>query len=141
MTIAVNLYLLVMSFCDIKYRKVPLIGLVLFFFSGLIYNVFFSDMGITLWLGGILTGFSFLFISYISKEKIGYGDSLLLTGIGAWMGTWYIWGVCLVAFFLGFIFAVFIIIKNFKRRNKDMVIPFVPFLFCGSLYMTFRGII
>ena len=63
MTIAVNLYLLVMSFCDIKYRKVPLIGLVLFFFSGLIYNVFFSDMSITLWLGGILTGFSFLFIS------------------------------------------------------------------------------
>lgn len=138
MIIVVNLFMFTMALCDIRYKRLPLWGLLLFLFTGVIHSVFSDKLNMMLVIGGILLGGIFVFLSFVTREMIGYGDSLLLVGVGAWMGINYLLGVCYVAFALGFVIAVILMITGVNRKGT---IPFVPFMLVGSLYMTYREIV
>ena len=72
-----------------------------------------------------------LFVSYLAgKETLGEGDLLLFGAIGCMLGVFY--GA--VAIFLSAFYAlVFILALRILRKDKEIMIPFVPFLFLGFL--------
>lgn len=71
------------------------------------------------------------FVSYLTgKETLGEGDLLLFGVIGCTLGAFY--GA--VAIFLSAFYAlVFIVIIRILRKKKEIIVPFVPFLFLGFL--------
>ena len=82
--VIMGVYLISLSYSDMKRRKLSVGVIVLGFLSALVFQ---AITGIESWravAGGILTGFLFMGISRLTEEKIGYGDSLLIIVLGTW---------------------------------------------------------
>ena len=80
--VIMGVYLISLSYSDMKRRKLSVGVIVLGFLSALVFQ---AITGIESWravAGGILTGFLFMGISRLTEEKIGYGDSLLIIVLG-----------------------------------------------------------
>ena len=77
----------------------------------------------------VFPGILCLFIAKITQEAIGYGDGILLCGLGCVYSLEEILRVCMIASFLGGIAAIVLLVCFGKRGNYE--IPFVPFLFMG----------
>ena len=74
--------------------------------------------------GGV--GLVFIIISRVSGESFGYGDSILITIMGIFVGFWDILGLLMGAFSMAAVFsAVMMIRRRFSRKTS---FPFVPFL-------------
>ena len=74
--VIMGVYLISLSYSDMKRRKLSVGVIVLGFLSALVFQ---AITGIESWravAGGILTGFLFMGISRLTEEKIGYGDSI-----------------------------------------------------------------
>lgn len=75
---------------------------------------------------GAICGSIFLIVSKCSNEKLGYGDSMVLAILGAFLGITEFLGIAFVGFVLcGFYGGVRFIIK---KGAKNQEIPFIPFL-------------
>jgi leader peptidase (prepilin peptidase)/N-methyltransferase len=88
-------------------------------------------------LGGAL-GFCFIAaIIIISRGGMGWGDAVLMLGIGGAVG----WKYCALSLYLGFVIGGVVvlplmIVKKLKRRDA---IPLGPFLAAGSVLALFAG--
>lgn len=134
-------FLIPVFFIDLEHRIVPnplsyglLISGLLFsfltgsFFPGLI------GLGIG---GGIFLIIRFLGAFFLKAESMGMGDVKLAAGIGAFLG-WRGTLVCLfLAFLLGAMVAILLLLTRVKRR-KDRI-PFAPFLVAAALISLFWG--
>lgn len=77
-------------------------------------------------LSGAILGVVFLGVSKVTKEGIGYGDSLLILIMGIYLGIWNLLGILAGAFTLSALFAVvFLVYRGFDRKAGY---PFIPFL-------------
>lgn len=86
--VIMGVYLISLSYSDMKRRKLSVGVIVLGFLSALVFQ---AITGIESWravAGEILTGFLFMGISRLTEEKIGYGDSLLIIVLGTFLGMW-----------------------------------------------------
>ena len=79
------------------------------------------------WLFKLVTG----------KEGMGYGDFKLLAAIGAWLGWSILPLVILLSSLVGTIIGVGLIIA--AKLNKNIMIPFGPYLAGGALIALFWG--
>lgn len=76
-------------------------------------------------VAGGLSGILFLWISKITNEAIGYGDSLAILILGIYLGIWGLLEVLMTAFFiLGIIGLICVVIK---RKRKDLLFLFIHF--------------
>ena len=143
--------LIVLSFIDLKYKAVPdYLLFMLFILSFLIKDVSFIEAlkNATI-LSGSFVLLNFLVTFYIQnikarflkddslkdQEALGEGDipviasfAIVLGGIGSFL-----------AIFFASIFAIIASIY-YKNRNKDIEIPFIPFLSLGFLFEYFFDI-
>ena len=120
--VIMGVYLISLSYSDMKRRKLSVGVIVLGFLSALVFQ---AITGIESWravAGGILTGFLFMGISRLTEEKIGYGDSLLIT----FLGMWKLLILLLGAFGLAAAVSILLMIK--RKFTRKSMIPFVPFL-------------
>lgn len=88
-------------------------------------------------LCGLLPGIFVLLMSYATKGKVGTGDGLILCICGAVIG-----GFCSVAcLFYGLILAAIcsIFLMLFKKVRLSGSLPFVPFLFGGTVIALITG--
>jgi len=84
-----------------------------------------------LWLG--------LFAKILTnKEGMGHGDFKLLAAIGAFLGWQILPLVIMLSAFIGA--AVGILLIVFKRHNKNLAIPFGPYLSIAALIALFYGL-
>ena len=87
-------------------------------------------------LGGLGIGLFFLFVSYITKEKIGYGDSWLVIVLGIYLGGNKLIKLMLIASFTASL--VSLIYGMLRKWNRNTSLPFIPFMmlaFVGVLFL------
>ena len=120
------LYLLVLSWMDIRSRKLSLWLLLAGIPASVISGIFAADIPAVLLTAGGAVGILFLIISRSTGEAFGYGDSILITISGIFLGIWDLLSMLVTAFFLAAVFSgIMLAGKRYTRRSS---FPFVPFL-------------
>lgn len=116
--VIMGVYLISLSYSDMKRRKLSVGVIVLGFLSALVFQ---AITGIESWravAGGILTGFLFMGISRLTEEKI--------IVLGTFLGMWKLLILLLGAFGLAAAVSILLMIK--RKFTRKSMIPFVPFL-------------
>ena len=130
-------YISVLAIMDFRSRKLPL----KFLLSGFLIVaggwICREDLSPVLAAAGGCTGLVFLFISRISGEAFGYGDSILILIMGIFVGFWDILYLLMAAFSMAAVFSVFLMIR--RRFNRKSSFPFVPFLAAAYIGGMFIG--
>ena len=117
--------------CDGMKREIPLVIVWL----GIIAAVILHIQGIIKddsWLSvfwSVLPGVVFWMLSFVTREKVGYGDGWLLIMIGIFVGLRNCFLILLTALVLESV-AVLILLAV-KRISGDRQVPFAPFLLLG----------
>ena len=100
-----------------------------------ILSAFFTKRN-TLWevLGGVGIGLFFVFVSYITEEKIGYGDSWLIAVLGVYLGGKDVLELMLIASLsASFISLAYGMLRGWNRNRSLPFIPFMLLAFVGVL--------
>lgn len=84
-------------------------------------------------LTGILIGLAVLFLAWITREVIGYGDGVVLLMLGILLGGSNCFAVAMAAIVASGIWALGLIV--FFHKNRKYEIPFIPFLFGGLIWV------
>lgn len=125
------LILLFFSIMDIQMRKVSVYMLAAAGAGSILYQLLAGKMNLWLLAGGCLIGVSFVLLSEITDEGIGYGDSIGILVLGIFLGFWRVLTVISTAFFL--LLCVLIPVMWKKRMSRKAALPFYPFLTGGYL--------
>ncbi len=127
-TIAVGAQLCILSIWDIRRKSLSVIGLAVVFITVVAQRLFLPA---SFWdyLASALVGGGFLLISKLSKEALGYGDSLLILILGIQLDFWkLIEALTCSMFLLGVASLIFLVLKG---NHREISIPFVPILTVG----------
>lgn len=125
------LFLAVCAVFDGICKKIPLsvvwLGIltaVLLRFEGAMGEISWQAAGVSL-----TPGILFWLLSFISGEKVGYGDGWVLLMIGLFLGV----GRCFLILLTGLAAESFLvlILLAFRKVHRDKEMPFVPFLLLG----------
>ena len=127
--------LVFLSYIDIRCHMVPVKILLISNIMSFIYYIIFKEINICLFAGGIAVGFVFIFISKVTKEGMGFGDSWAILILGSYLGIWELLYVLTVSFFFLAIYAAVILCR--KSMKRSCTIPFFPFLTGGYLAVIF----
>ena len=123
-----------MSVLDIASRKVPVKALLILAAGAVGYHAVCREVDILVLAAGAAVGVLFIFMSKVTKEGIGYGDSLGIFVMGMYLGVWSLLEVLSGAFFLLAISAAVLLAG--KRMSRKCALPFYPFLTIGyALWM------
>lgn len=126
-------YLLVLSVQDFRERMISGTLLSIGAVAAICSQILWNRNSVWECISGILIGLLFIGISKLTREGFGYGDSILITILGIYIGVWNLIYVLLIAFSLAAICSIFILIKFRFQRQK--VLPFIPFITVA--YMSF----
>ena len=104
------------------------VGLAFTFLSGILTNY---NVAINMLLGCLAGGGIFLLITLLGgliagKEAMGFGDVKLMGAMGLYFGWMGIVAVSVIAFLIGAIISIFLLITRIRKTNE--YIPFGPFI-------------
>ena len=129
--ICLFVFLGICAVCDGVEREVPLVVVWL----GIITAVVLHLQG----LGGdrtwqdvalsVIPGVMFWMLSFITGERVGYGDGWMLIMIGLFMGLWKCFLILMVGLILSSL--VVLILLACKKASGNDQLPFAPFLLVG----------
>lgn len=126
-------YLVYCSYTDIKKRIVyiyPTISICVIIFLTSLFNIINNSGNIIDYFLSFIPGIILVFLSYATKENIGYGDSILL--LLCCISTNHKDGMFIII--LSFIYsASYSIIMLITGKSGKDTIPFVPFIFLGFI--------
>lgn len=77
-------------------------------------------------LGGIAIGLFFVYLSYITEEKIGYGDSWLIGVLGVYLGGTALLELMLIASLAASVCSL--VYCACHGWNRNHALPFIPFM-------------
>lgn len=120
-----------LSVTDIYYRKIPADILIMGAVGTLLYQIMFRNENLWVLGGGMIIGSIFLLVSKVTGEKIGYGDSLAIMILGAYMGMWELLRTLSGAFALLAVVSMLLLCR--KKMSRKYALPFFPFLTGGYL--------
>ncbi len=133
--IMICLLLVLMAYKDIREHKVSVVMLVL---CGTISVITSSIVMITepngIWkshLAGMMIGLIFIGISKVTREGLGYGDSLLLCVLGLYLGIWSLLGLLITTWMLTAVAAGIMLVRS--RFKKQTLLPMIPFVAVGYI--------
>ncbi len=132
------LILSVFSFWDIKHKYLYFGPVMVYLVLGAIIGLF--NYPLPLYLLSILPGALTLLLSFVSGQKIGYGDGFTILALGIWVGFFrsvfaFIIGILLI----GIASIVYIFVSKVRKQmvDYDMKMPFIPFLLVGLVVSIF----
>ncbi len=85
------------------------------------------------WFLGLLPGIFMLILAWGTRESIGYGDGLVILGMGCFYALGEIMGIVMIAITIAGITALGLLVFGHKNRKSEF--PFVPFLLGAHLVM------
>ena len=124
--IIIAMVLLVLSVMDIISKRIPLLVIVGLIVMATLSSLVLHPMDVVLMAAGAAVGFAFVLISKVTREKLGYGDSLILLALGIFLGFWEVMILILIAFLASACFGIAMVC--WKKKNKNTSFPFVPFI-------------
>lgn len=136
---AAFLWLLVLSFYDIRYKRVPVWMVMLggAAMAGIgIYRGVCGETKPADLLTGILPGMALLLLA-LGTRKAGWADGVILMLLGSVMG--FRQCILIVMFSLLLISALSAVLLVLKKADKATVIPYVPFLSIGFVLCVMLG--
>lgn len=125
------LFLGICAVCDGIERTIPLVVVWL----GIITAVLLRIEGLSgdgTWQAAalsIIPGAAFWMLSFITGERVGYGDGWMLLMIGLFVGLWECFLILMTALISGSI--VVLVLLAAGKVSKDYQLPFAPFLLFG----------
>lgn len=90
-----------------------------------------GDRNIWDFLAGVFLGSGLLFVSWATREAIGYGDGLIVAACGAALGFIKVFQMLMLALCFAALWSGILLISG-KAKKKDCF-PFVPFLLAAQL--------
>lgn len=124
------------SFTDLRWHRVYGRIVVLYLILAILGHVAAGTVSLEI-VAGIMPGIFFMIVSWVSRQGLGYGDSLLLTVCGAALGFWPCVWMAFTAFFWSGIWAL--VLYWFRREGRKKEFSFVPFLFLGFVIQCIGG--
>lgn len=134
--------LTIVFYVDIKYQLIPDETHIIILLAGLINFILNINNWWSYLLGAFVGGAIFwllnlLTLAILKKEGMGFGDVKLMASLGFMFGIKGIIVIALIAFFIGAIVGVFILI--IKRKEDSAYMPFGPFIALGAIILMFTG--
>lgn len=129
--------LTVIAVWDIKVRTVSVYVLMIGAVGSVLHHFICRDMDVWVIIGGVIIGIIFLFLSKLTKEGIGYGDSWVILILGSYLGLWKLIVVLSTAFLLLLCVSIPVLWK--KKMSRKYALPFLPFLAAGYLCLMLTG--
>ncbi len=133
-------FLILLSASDLKWKLLPHPFNDLFILSGLLFCFFFKSWPLSpfqsasalLFFGALMIGLERFF-----PDGLGGGDVKMIAGIAAWMGFSKAFLAVVLAFGLGALAALRLMLAG--RATRKSFVPFGPFLAAGSCMAWFFG--
>lgn len=119
------------SIWDIRRRKISLAVTALLGIVGIVLRISLQEIQFADIAMALSPGVLCLLLAAVSREKVGYGDGLLLLATGCCLKGQEMLAVWMMALGLAGLWALILCI--FFHRGKGYEIPFVPFVFLGFL--------
>lgn len=131
---AVNLSILgILSYHDIRNMKLNGFILNVYLFTGILTSILkYSQFNFL----NIIPGLFLILTSFITEEKVGYGDGVLMLGMGFWMDVYTLAISSISGFIILSIYSIGLCMKDKILSGRIFLmrkIPMVPFLFIGSI--------
>lgn len=125
------LFLAVCAVFDGLYRQIPLLVVWLGMLTAVCLQIYgaMGETGLPAVAVSLLPGAGFFLLSFISGEKVGYGDGWVLLMIGLFSGVYRCFLILLTGLLAESL--VVIILLAFRKIRRDKEIPFSPFLLLG----------
>ena len=138
-TIGVFLMLSISSIFDIRKKSIPIQILVAAgIWAVICLTLSVTENGAEVLAGslpGLLPGAVLLMLGFLTQQKVGYGDGILLIIMGLMEGVRMVLLTFCIGLFLQSILAVILVL--FKKADKQTQIPFVPFLLTARVLILF----
>lgn len=122
--------LILISCFDIRSKSIPLWGFVLIGILSVLYILISEEMepNIVDILVSCIPGVVLLSLSFLTDDKIGKGDAILILELGIGLGIETICYVLTGALIAVFIFSVIMLaLKKIKRTSRIAFVPFITF--------------
>ena len=129
--IVLFLFLAVCAVCDGIWKRIPIAVVWMGVLTAVLLRLE-GAMGEASWLAAGLSlapGVMFWLLSFLSEEKVGYGDGWVLLMIGLFLGA----GRCFLILLTGLMAESFVVLLllAFRKVHRDRQVPFIPFLLLG----------
>lgn len=124
-------YLLILTVMDIRTKRLHLGILLSGFPLAVVGRIAAGNIPAALVIAGGASGALFVIVSRVTEEAFGYGDSILITITGVFLGIWNLLSMLVTAFFLAAVFSGIMLSR--KRYTRKSSFPFVPFLTAAYL--------
>lgn len=118
--------LIVMSVEDIRYKEIHSIWVLVLGIVGIVYMLCFRENVSFLIMLQFLPGTVCLFLAWITKEQIGYGDAMLLLFLGCYLEVETLLNICMIALTFAGLVSLGLLVAFKKSRKFE--IPLVPFV-------------
>lgn len=125
------LFLVFCTFTDIKKRIIYGWFCVANIILGVVMHIAMCDMETKSLLLGVALGAIFMITSALTKEKLGYGDSIVFLATGVIMGGEKSFLIIFWSFFACSLFSVVAILC--KKLSLKSSLPFMPFVLVGAI--------
>lgn len=129
--------LLPMVVQDMRYRKISCLIIYVFLLTGGV-NAYLTRMGLEISMS-ILPGAVMLILCFLTNEKIGYGDGLVVLALGLWLGFEELLYALLIGTVLSSTVSICCLLNYRKSELIRVKIPFIPFMFVGLVGAMFYG--
>ena len=128
------LWLMIWAVWDLKYRVIHLWQAVLVMAAGLLWQGIDGELFTASVLGGLVLGGVVWWISWVTKDRFGRGDAMVILCLGLYLG----FGICLSVLMWALLVASFLSLYLLlvQKKSKDHAIPFIPCLAAGYLIHT-----
>ena len=129
------IFMLFLGICavfDMRKKEIPLqlilMGVITSFGIS-IYQVYVKAISVIDAVYSLIPGLTFILISFATKEKVGYGDGLILIVAGFVLGFYQcFFGLC-ISLVCSSVFSLLLLVLH--KADKDSGLAFVPFLTIG----------
>lgn len=117
--------------CDGIKREIPLVIVWLGMIAAIVLHIqgLAGDRSWTAVALSVLPGVMFWMLSFVTGEKVGYGDGWMLAMIGLFTGLWKCFLILLVGLVTESLFVL--ILLAVRKISRDRQVPFAPFLLLG----------